>query len=124
MAIKLSINLIFNYFNLLMCKQSSVLLAKLKPRHYLMSFIPLLSIVVINLLTSSIYSNMISPPKQWCKTLECFSQSNIKFVTFDPDLQDRFLTIKKDQHFKSILSRTTLHSRNSEFSKSNYISEL
>ena len=65
-AIKLSLNLIFSYFNLLMCKQSLVLLAKLKPRHYLMSLIPLLSIIVGNLMTTSIYSNMISPPKQWC----------------------------------------------------------
>ena len=112
---KLTLNLIFDYFNLLMSNQSSILLHKIVPRNYLMYFIPLLSIIVVNLMNQSIYSNMISPPKQWCETLECFAQSNIKFVTFDPDLQDRFLTIKKDQHIKSIVSRTTWHPPNSKF---------
>ena len=77
--IELILNFTFSYFNLLMCKQSSVFLSKLKPRHYLMSLIPLLSIIVGNLLTSSIYLNMISPSKQWCDSIECFAKSKYKF---------------------------------------------
>ena len=112
---KFTLNLIFNYFNLMMFNQSSVLLHKIVPRNYLMYFIPLLSIIVVNLMNQSIYSNMISPPKQWCETLECFAQSNMKFVTFDPNLHNKFLTIKMDQHFKSIAPRTTWHPANSKF---------
>ena len=70
--------LIFSYFNLMMAGKLSNFLAKLK-RHYLMYFIPLLSIIVVNVMTYSIYSNMISPPKQWCKSIECFAQSNYRF---------------------------------------------
>ena len=78
-AIKFTLDLIFSYFSLMMSNQLSVLLSKFKPRHYLMYFIPFLSIIVVNLMKHSIYSNMISPPKQWCETLDCFTQSNIKF---------------------------------------------
>ena len=60
-----TLNLIFNYFNLMMFNQSSVLLHKIIPRNYLMYFIPLLSIIVVHLMKQSIYRNMISPPKQW-----------------------------------------------------------
>ena len=82
-----------------------------------MYFIPFLSIIVVNVMKHSIYSNMISPPKQWCETLDCFAQSNIKFYTFDSDLYDKFLKIKKDHQFKSIASRTTWHSLNRKFKK-------
>ena len=114
-AIKLSLNLIFNYFNLLMCKQSSVLLAKLKPRHYLMSFIPLLSIMVINLMTSSIYSNMISPPKQWCDSINCFAKSNYKFYAIDNESSYKLLESKNKTEFKTIAERTDLFTDLGEF---------
>ena len=112
---KFTLNLIFDYFNLMMSNQSSILLHKIVPRNYLMYFIPLLSIIVVHLMKQSIYSNMISPPKQWCETLECFAQSNIRFVAFAQNLKNNFLTIKKDQHFKSIGSRMTWHPANSKF---------
>ena len=107
-TIKLSLNLIFSYFNLLMCKQSSVLLAKLKPRHYLMSFIPLLSIVVINLMTSAIYSNMISPPKQWCDSIECFAKPKYKFYAFDDAPSYQLLKRENKTEYKIIAERTQL----------------
>ena len=114
---KSTLNLIFNYFNLMMSNQSSVLLNKIVPRNYLMYIIPLLSIIVINLMKESIYSNMISPPKQWCETLECFAQSNIRFITTNSALKYRFSEIEKDHQFKLIASRIILHKVNSEFKK-------
>ena len=114
---KFTLNLIFNYFNLMMFDQSSVLLHKIVPRNYLMYFIPLLSIIVVHLMKESIYSNMISLPKHWCETLECFTQSNIRFVTLDPSLHNNFLTIKKEHQFKLIASRMTWHPANSKFKK-------
>ena len=109
-SIKLSLNLIFSYFNLLICKQSSVLLAKLKPRHYLMYFIPWLSIIVVNLMTSSIYSNMISPPKQWCDSIECFAKSKYKFYAFDGDPSYQLLKSENKTEYKIIAERTQLSS--------------
>ena len=114
-AIKLSLNLIFNYFNLLMCKQPSVLIAKLKPRHYLMSFIPLLSIVIINLMTSLIYSNMISPPKQWCDSIDCFAKSNHKFYAIDDESSYQLLKRENKTGYKTIAGRTELFSDLGEF---------
>ena len=112
---KFILNLIFNYFNLMMFNQSSVLLHKIVPRNYIMYFIPLLSIIVVNLMKESIYSNMISTPKQWCETIECFVQSNIRFGTSDEYLHDKFSVIKKDDGFKSIAKRTTWHINICEF---------
>ena len=109
-AIKLSSNLIFSYFNLLMCQQSSVLLVKLKPRHYLMSFIPLLSIIIGNLMTSSIYSNMISPPKQWCDSIECFAKSDYKFYTLDDKPSYQLLKRENKTDYKIITERTQVFS--------------
>ena len=109
-SIELTLNLIFSYFNLLMCKQSSVLLAKLKPRHYLMYFIPWLSIIVVNLMTSSIYSNMISPPKQWCDSTECFVKSNYKFYALDNEPAFQLLKRKNKTEYKIIIERTQIFS--------------
>ena len=112
-----TLNLIFNYFNLIMFNQSSVLLHKIVSRSYLIYIIPLLSIIVVNLMNQSIYSNMISPPKQWCETLECFVQSNHRFVTLGRWYHNNFLTIRKEHHFKLIASRTTWSRANSKFKK-------
>ena len=114
---KFTSDLIFNYFNLMMSNQSSILLHKIVPRNYIMYFIPLLSIIVVNLMKESIYSNMISPPKQWCETLECFAQSNIRFVTLDRWLYNNLLKIRKEHEFKLIASRTTWSRANSKFKK-------
>ena len=114
---KFILNLIFNYFNLMMSNQPSVLLHKILPRNYIMYFIPLLSIIVVNSMKESIYSNMILTPKQWCDTLECFAESNIRFGTLDEHLHDKFSAIQKDDQFKSISSRTTWYSNICEFLK-------
>ena len=78
----LNLNLIFDYLNMLMTKQPSFLLTKLSNRHFLMYFIPILSILFANVITSDIFSNMISPQYKWCKTLDCFANSKIKFFIF------------------------------------------
>ena len=105
--IKFTLNLIFNYFNLLISKQPSVLLTKLRSRLFLMYFIPFLSIIVVNSMTFSIYSNMISPPKLWCDSLDCFDKSNLKFYAIKGDAS--LLLIKNREEFKSIRSRIQLH---------------
>ena len=113
-TIKLSLNLIFSYFNLLMCKQSSILLAKLKPRHYLMAIIPLLTIIVSNLIILSIYPNMISPPKQWCNSIECFAKSNYKFYAFVDKPSYQLLKRENKTEYKIIAERTQLFSDRGE----------
>ena len=104
-VMKFIFNLIYGYFNLLMAGQTSSFLSKIKPRHYLMYLIPLLSIIVINLRSSFIYSNMISPPKQWCESVDCFAKSNLKFYTLEHDNALNLLKEKKDEQIKSIVSR-------------------
>lgn len=76
-----NVRLSIDYLNMLLSSQGSDLLPNLNPRHHLMYLIPLLSIIVVNLLNSSIYSNMISPPKQWCQTLDCFANSSTQFYS-------------------------------------------
>ena len=105
---ELTLNFILSYFNLLMCKQSSVFLAKIKPRHYLMSLIQLLSIIVTILMTSSIYSNMISPPKQWCDSIDCFAKSKYKFYALDNELSYQLLKRENKTEYKIIAERTQL----------------
>ena len=97
--------MIYGYFNLLMAGQSSSFLSKIKPRHHLMYLIPLLSIIVVNLNSSFIYSNMISPPKQWCESIDCFAKSNLKFYALERDNALNLLKKKNDKQIKSIVSR-------------------
>ena len=95
--------LIYAYFNLLMAGQASFL-SKIKSLHYLMYLIPLLSIIVVNL-RSFIYSNMISPPKQWCESIDCFAKSNLKFYSLGRDNALNLLEKKNDKQINSIISR-------------------
>ena len=88
-----------------MANQSSSFLSIIKPRHYLMCLIPLLSIIVVNLRSSFIYSNMISPPKQWCESIDCFAKSNLKFYALKRDNALNLLKKKNDKQIKSIVSR-------------------
>ena len=106
---KFIFDLIFGYFNLMIAGQSSNLLARFKPRHYLMYFIPLLCIIVNNLMTSSIYSNMISPPKQWCQSIDCFAQSNYHFNVAEEYTWNLLLKHNKSEKFNKILKRSTFH---------------
>ena len=106
---ELAFHLVYNYFNLFMSKQSSKFLTKLKPRHYLMYLIPLLSIIVINSMAYSIYSNMISPPKQWCKSIDCFAKSNYKFYALDQQPSYKLLKSKNQWQLNSIISKTKLY---------------
>ena len=87
--------------------QSSNVLKKLIPRHYLMYFIPILSVLLITLFQNIIYLNMIVPRKHWCQDLDCFAKSKIDFhaASDDPALIE--LKQKKEWQFKMILSRLT-----------------
>ena len=107
--IKYIFNLVFGYFNLLMAGKSSNFIYKVKPRHYLMYFIPLLSIIVVNLMTSSIYSNMISPPKTWCDSIDCFAKSNYQFHVTEVYTMNLLYEQTKNEEFESILSRIDFH---------------
>ena len=98
-------NLIYGYLNLLMAGQTSSFLSKIKLRHYLMYLIPLLSIIVINLRSSFIYSNMISPSNQWCESIDCLAQSNLKFYALERDNALNLLMMKNDEQIISIVSR-------------------
>ena len=80
-------------------------LSKIKPRHYLMYLIPLSSIIIINLRSSFIYSNMISPPTQWCDSINCFAKSNLKFYALKYDNAFNLLKKKNDKQIKSIISQ-------------------
>ena len=91
----------------MMLNQSSNLLKKLTPNHYLMYFIPILSVLIITLFQNIIYLNMIVPRKHWCQDLDCFAKSKIDFhaALDDPALIE--LKQKKEWQFKMILSRLT-----------------
>ena len=71
-----------------------------------MSFIPLLSTVVINLITSSIYSNMISPLKQWCDLVNCFAKSNYKFYALEDESSYQLVKRETKTECKIIAERT------------------
>ena len=102
---KFIFEMIFSYFSLLMAGQTSSFFSNIKPRHYLMYFIPLLSIIIINLRSSFIYSNMVSPPKLWCESIDCFAKSNLKFYAMEGDFGLSLLEKKNDKQIKSIVSR-------------------
>ena len=104
-VMKFIFKLIYGYFNLLMAGQTSSFLSKIKQRHYLMYLIPFLSIIVINLRSSSIYSNMISPSNQLCESIDCLAKSNLKFYTLEHDNALNLLKRKNDKQIKSIVSR-------------------
>ena len=70
-----------------------------------MYLIPLLSIIVVNLRSSFIYSNMISPQKQWCESIDCFAKSNLKIYALERDNAFNLLKKKNDKQIKSIVSR-------------------
>ena len=73
-----------------------------------MSMMPLLSIIVSNLMTSSIFSNMISPPKYWCDSIECFAKSNYKFYALDGEPSYEILRRRNKTECKIITGRTQL----------------
>ena len=98
----LNLNLIFDYLNMLMCKHPSTLLKKLTTRHYLMYFIPILSIFTVNVIMSSLFSNMIVPQQKWCQTLDCFAKSSIKFYTLRNDYILSLIKNNDQWQFKAI----------------------
>ena len=97
----------FGYLNMLMSKAPWHLLTKLTTRHFLMYFVPIISILFTNVITSGFYSNLISPQKQWCSTLDCFAKSHLKFFNnFDERYYINRLANQSDQwQFKAINSR-------------------
>ena len=119
-VLKCICNLIFGYLNLLMAGQTSSFLSKIKLRHYLMYLIPLLSIIVINLRSSFIYSNMVSPSKQWCESIDCFAKSNVKFYALERDNALNLLKKKDDNQIKSIVSRVQVFHSQGKANKHNH----
>ena len=91
-----------DYIGLLL-NNSSNLLQKSVSRHYLLYFIPILSILIINLINIKLYSNMLAPRKHWCQDLNCFIKSKLPFYTFanQPSLTE----MRKRDEFKMILER-------------------
>lgn len=87
----------------LLLNNSSNLLRKSVSRHYLLYFIPILSVLIINLVNIELYSNMLAPRKHCCQDLNCFIKSKLPFYTFanQPSLTE----IKKREEFKIILDR-------------------
>lgn len=106
--LRLSCNLIFDYLNMLMSKHPSNLLKKLTSRHYLMYFIPILSIFIANAIMFSFYSHMISPQKNWCQSLECFANSNDKFYSMKNGFISGLVNTSKSGQLKKIFSRLKL----------------
>lgn len=101
----LNLNLIFDYLNMLICKQPSTLLTKLTSRYYLMYSIPILSIFTVNVIMSSLFSNMILPQQKWCQTLDCLAKSNIKFYILRQDNALGLIKNRDEWQFKAIRSR-------------------
>ena len=99
--------LIFDYLKLLV-NSPSKLISELLPRHYIMYFIPLLSIMLIALFQNIIYSKMIVPRKYWCQDLDCFAKSNLKFYTFNNAPSLNLLKQKEEWQFKMIMSKLTI----------------
>ena len=94
----------FKYFSLLI-GQSSILLRNFKPFHYVMYFMPLLSLLFINLFNFQLHSNMISPRKYWCQDLDCFIKSYKGFYTLDMIPSKDAMEKRKELQFKIILSK-------------------
>ena len=117
----INLNLIFDYLNMLMSKISSPLLNKLTTCHFLMYFIPILSILFTNVITCEFYSNLVSSSKQWFQTLDCFAKSNIKFF----NAWGEYFHIRKiaeetnEWQFKAIIPR--LERQKGAFQLSKYV---
>ena len=101
------LKLSFDYLKLLLSNQSK-LISKLTPRHYLMYFIPMLSVMIIALFQNMIYSKMIVPRKHWCHDINCFAYSNAEFYTFINDPSLNLLKQKQEQQYKMIMSKLTI----------------
>ena len=102
-CLKLSVD----YFKMLISK-SSRFLTKLTDRHYLMYFIPILSVLLIALFQNIIYLNMIIPQKHWCQDIDCFAKSKLNFYTVSDEPALIAMREKKEWQFKEILSRLTI----------------
>ena len=100
------VKLSWDYLLLLMGK-SSKLLSKLIPRHYLMYFMPLLSILLIVMFQNMICSNMIIPRKRWCNDIDCFAKSEIGFHSASDEIALVQMKQKKEWQYKEILSKVT-----------------
>lgn len=105
----------WEYLSLLLT-QSSILLRNLKPFHYIMYFMPLFSVLIINLFNFGFYSNMITPRKQWCQDLSCFVKSFDEFYTIKNNPSLFAINKRKEWQFKVISSKLTIHRKNGKFS--------
>ena len=94
----------WEYFSLIQT-QSSILLHKFKPFHYVMYFMPLLSVLIINLFNIELYSNMINPRRHWCQDLDCFINSYQGFCTLKTIPSKDVMEKREEWQFKEILSK-------------------
>ena len=94
----------WEYFSLIQSK-SSILLRKFKPFHYVMYFIPLLSVLIISLFNVELYSSMVSPRKYWCQDLDCFIKSYQGFYTLNTTICKDAMAKRKKWQFEKILLR-------------------
>ena len=100
---------------LLLIGKSSELLSKLIPRHYLMYFIPLLSIFLIGMFQNMICTNMIIPRKHWCQDIDCFAKSKIGFHAASDEIALIVIKQKKESQFKEIMSKVTTIKQKGKF---------
>ena len=101
------LKLSWEYFEMLISKPSNILTRSIH-RHYLMYFIPMLSVLLIALFQNIIYLNMIIPRKHWCQDIDCFAQSKFDFYTVSDEPALIAMRKKKEWQFKVILSRLTI----------------
>lgn len=75
-----------------------------------MYLIPIFSIILSNVITSEIFSNIITPQKQWCSRLDRFAKSDIQFFGTWPEnvYVHRLGTNTNQWQFKAIDSRVKL----------------
>ena len=69
-----------------------------------MYFMPLLSVLFINLFNFQLHSNMVSPRKYWCQDLDCFIKSYKGFYTLDM-IPSKDAMERRGRQFKEILPK-------------------
>lgn len=116
---KLFFDLLNDNFCLIFAKYPSIVLSKLIPRQLIMAAIPLLSILTVNLISSSHYSHTIQPVIEWCDSLDCFinhkSQVNNEHYQFY-QYEDAFASdLMKSKQFQFILERIQTHRAKGKF---------
>ena len=109
------LNILSQYLSLLL-SQSSILLRNFKSFHYVMYFMPLFSVLIINLFNFGFYSNMITPRKQWCQDLNCLINSFDASYMLKDNPTLLVINKRKEWQFKVINSKLTIRRKRGKFS--------